>query len=65
MTVRGEALRHLAHPDVPTVSAAGLPGFGFNSGFAVMAPAGTSAAVVAKLNAEIVRALEEPARLKP
>lgn len=48
------------YPDVPTVSEAGLPGFEFNSWFAVMAPAGTPPEIVAKLNAEIVKALADP-----
>ena len=48
-------------PDVPTVSESGLPGFEFNSWFAVMAPAGTPRDVVARLNGEIVRALADPA----
>ncbi|MDP3085423.1 MAG: tripartite tricarboxylate transporter substrate-binding protein [Rubrivivax sp.] len=49
------------HPDVPTVSESGLPGFEFNSWFTVMAPAGTPADIVARLNAEIVKALADPA----
>jgi tripartite-type tricarboxylate transporter receptor subunit TctC len=48
-------------PDVPTVSESGLPGFEFNSWFAVMAPAGTPRDIVARLNSEIVRALADPA----
>ncbi len=48
-------------PDVPTVSDSGLPGFEFNSWFAVMAPAGTPRDIVARLNSEIVRALADPA----
>src|SRR5664279_2216033 len=32
-------------PDVPTVSESGLPGFFFNSWFAILAPAGPSKAV--------------------
>ena len=48
-------------PDVPTVSESGLPGFEFNSWFAVMAPAGTPRDIVARLNSEIVRALSDPA----
>ena len=47
-------------PGVPTVSESGLPGFQFNSWFAVMAPAGTPKEIVAKLNAEIVKALQDP-----
>ncbi len=49
------------YPDVPTVSETGLPGFEFNSWFAVMAPAGTPSDTVARLNAEIVKALADPA----
>jgi tripartite-type tricarboxylate transporter receptor subunit TctC len=49
------------YPDVPTVSETGLPGFEFNSWFAVLAPAGTPAAIVDKLNSEIVKALSDPA----
>ena len=48
-------------PDVPTVSESGLPGFEFNSWFAVMAPTGMPRDIVARLNSEIVRALADPA----
>src|SRR3954447_22406471 len=47
-------------PDVPTVSESGLPGFFFNSWFAIMAPAGTPKDIVARLNAEIVKAVGDP-----
>jgi len=47
-------------PDVPTVSESGLPGFEFNSWATVMAPAGTAKANIARLNAEIVKALAAP-----
>ncbi len=47
-------------PDVPTVAESGLPGFEFNSWFTVMAPAGTPKEIVAKLNAEILKALAQP-----
>ena len=46
--------------DVPTVAESGLPGFEFNSWFAVMAPAGTPKEIVARLNAEIAKALADP-----
>src|ERR1700709_2378260 len=39
-------------PDVPTVSESGLPGFFFNSWFAMLAPAGTPQEIVARLNTE-------------
>jgi tripartite-type tricarboxylate transporter receptor subunit TctC len=47
-------------PDVPTISESGLPGFVFNSWFAMLAPAGTPKAIVARLNAEVLKALEDP-----
>jgi tripartite-type tricarboxylate transporter receptor subunit TctC len=43
-------------PDVPTVDESGLPGFLFNSWFAMLAPAGTPKPIVARLNAEVVKA---------
>jgi tripartite-type tricarboxylate transporter receptor subunit TctC len=53
------ASRHPQFPDVPTVSESGLPGFEFNSWFAVMVPAGTPKDIIARLHAEIVRALAD------
>ena len=47
-------------PNAPTVSESGLPGFVFNSWFAIMAPAGTPKDVVARLNAEVKKALADP-----
>ena len=46
--------------DVPTVSESGLPGYEAAGWFGVLAPAGTPAAVVARLNAAINRILELP-----
>ena len=43
--------------DVPTVSESGLPGFFFNSWFAMLAPAGTPKEIVGRLNAEVVKAI--------
>jgi tripartite-type tricarboxylate transporter receptor subunit TctC len=51
-------------PDVPTVSESGLPGFLFNSWFAILAPAGTPKDIIAKLNAEVLKALADPGVLK-
>ena len=48
------------HPDVPTIGESGLPGFEFNSWFAIMAPAGTPKAAIARFNAEIRKALADP-----
>ena len=47
------------YPEVPTVSESGLAGFEFNSWFAVLAPAATPPEIVARLNAEIVKALAD------
>jgi tripartite-type tricarboxylate transporter receptor subunit TctC len=49
--------RHPQFADAPTIAESGLPGFEFNSWFAVMAPAGTPKDVVARLSAEVARAL--------
>jgi tripartite-type tricarboxylate transporter receptor subunit TctC len=46
-------------PEVPTISESGLPGFVFNSWFAMLAPAGTPKDIVARLNTEVVKALAD------
>ena len=46
-------------PDVPTVAEAGLPGYATSSWNGLVAPAGTPAAVIARLNAEANRALAQ------
>jgi tripartite-type tricarboxylate transporter receptor subunit TctC len=51
--------RHPQFPDVPTVSESGLPGFEFNSWFAIMVPAGTPKDIVTRLHAEVVKALAD------
>jgi len=45
-------------PDLPTLSEAGLTGFSADNWFGVMAPAGTPAAIIAKLNGDIATALD-------
>ena len=47
-----------ALPDVPTVAELGYPGFEANTSFAMMAPAGTPAAVLDRMNAEINKILQ-------
>jgi len=47
-------------PDVPTFAEAGVPGMEAGLWYGIVAPKGTPKAVVAKLNAEINRALEQP-----
>jgi tripartite-type tricarboxylate transporter receptor subunit TctC len=51
------AQRAPAAPEIPTVAEAGLPGFEAATWFAVVAPAGTPGDVLARLNAEVKRAL--------
>lgn len=66
--VRGGRLRGLAMssakrytplPDVPTIGESGLPGYVVESFYVVAAPAGTSRAIVERLNAEIARKLKD------
>ncbi|MBX3554425.1 MAG: tripartite tricarboxylate transporter substrate binding protein, partial [Pseudolabrys sp.] len=47
-------------PDVPTSIEAGLPDWQASSWFGLMAPAGTSPQIVARLQAEVVKALRQP-----
>jgi tripartite-type tricarboxylate transporter receptor subunit TctC len=46
-------------PDVPTIAEGGVPGYEVNSWSALFAPAGTPAAVVKSLNAEIGKGLRQ------
>lgn len=48
------------YPDLPTMAASGLPGFEAVVMTGVYAPLGTSAAIVSRLNQEIVRAINVP-----
>ena len=52
--------RSPALPDVPTIAEAGVPGYEATSWFGLLAPAGTPAPVVAKLNTAILKALADP-----
>jgi tripartite-type tricarboxylate transporter receptor subunit TctC len=54
------AARSPAAPDVPTVAESGLPGYEAIAWNGLLAPAGTPADVVAKLNAELKKALDAP-----
>ncbi|MBD8658008.1 tripartite tricarboxylate transporter substrate binding protein [Oxalobacteraceae sp. CFBP 13730] len=54
------AQRSPALPDVPTIAEAGVPGYEATSWFGLLAPAGTPAPVVTKLNAAILKALADP-----
>jgi tripartite-type tricarboxylate transporter receptor subunit TctC len=54
------ATRSSVLPDVPTVAAAGLPGFEVVAWNGLVAPMGTPRLIIEKLNAEIVRILHSP-----
>jgi tripartite-type tricarboxylate transporter receptor subunit TctC len=47
-------------PDVPTVAEQGLAGYDSTGWFGLVAPAGTPAPIVARLNAEVSAALNDP-----
>jgi tripartite-type tricarboxylate transporter receptor subunit TctC len=48
-------------PEMPTIGESGLPGFEFRSWFAITVPAGTPKDIIARLNAEIVKACADAA----
>ena len=45
-------------PELPTLSEAGLTGFAADSWFGIMVPTGTPRDIIAKLNADVVKALD-------
>ena len=47
-------------PDVPTLQEAGLKGFDIQTWYGILAPAGTPPAMVAKLNAEMLKVIKSP-----
>jgi tripartite-type tricarboxylate transporter receptor subunit TctC len=52
--------RSAAAPDIPTVDESGVPGFGYAAWVGYLAPAATPRDVVAKLNTDIIRAINAP-----
>ncbi len=56
--------RDNAMPDVPTVAEAGFPWFKVDTWYGVLAPAGTPAPVINRLNAALVKMLNDPATRK-
>jgi tripartite-type tricarboxylate transporter receptor subunit TctC len=52
--------RSAALPDVPTIAEQGYPGYEATNWYAYVAPAKTAQNIVARLNAEVVRALRDP-----
>ena len=49
--------RSAAFPDVPTIAESGVPGYDYTSWYGILAPAGTPKAIIARLNAVTVKAL--------
>jgi len=47
-------------PDIPTLAEAGVPSYLYDSWFALMAPAGTPAAIINKVNRDVVAILNVP-----
>jgi tripartite-type tricarboxylate transporter receptor subunit TctC len=52
--------RSPALPNLPTIAESGVPGFEYSPWYGVFAPAGTSAAVLAKIHAALNKVLEDP-----
>ena len=56
----GSARRSSAMPDLPTMQEAGVPGFDYSAWAGFLAPAGTPAPIIQKLNADLTRVLNLP-----
>ena len=52
--------RSPALPEVPTIAESGIPGFDATAWYCLMAPAGTPAAIVQRVNAALTKALAAP-----
>jgi tripartite-type tricarboxylate transporter receptor subunit TctC len=61
LLAQSTAVRSSSLADVPTFAEAGIQGLVFDQWIGVFVPAGTPAAIAARLNAEIGKALQEPA----
>ncbi|MDP1537787.1 MAG: tripartite tricarboxylate transporter substrate binding protein [Burkholderiales bacterium] len=60
----GSAKRSPAAPDIPTVAESGLKGFQYVTWYALLAHAGVPRDIIARINAESVKALSEPEMAK-
>jgi len=54
------AKRSVAAPEVPTIAEAGVPGFEVLNWYGIVAPSKTPAAIVQRLNGELVKTLKAP-----
>jgi len=55
----GSSKRSVAAPEVPTVAESGIPGFQYATWYGLFAPVATPKDVIAKLNAETVRIMQD------
>lgn len=56
----GSRVRSALMPDLPTMAEAGFPGFEISSWYPLFAPTGTPPEIITRLNAVVVRALNDP-----
>ncbi len=54
------AKRSLAAPELPTIAESGVPGYESSTWFALLAPAGTSRAIIGQLNAMLTKIAQSP-----
>jgi tripartite-type tricarboxylate transporter receptor subunit TctC len=52
--------RSAALPEVPTVAEAGLPDFDVTTWYGLLAPSATPRPIIARINAELIRVMQEP-----
>jgi tripartite-type tricarboxylate transporter receptor subunit TctC len=52
--------RSTSLPELPTMIEAGVPGYQAGTWYGILAPAGTSSAIVARLNSELLKVLANP-----
>jgi tripartite-type tricarboxylate transporter receptor subunit TctC len=57
----GSDRRSNEFPDVPTISESGVPGFEAKSWFGLVAPAGTPAEIIKKINEDVIKVISDPA----
>ena len=56
----GSKQRSAIAPEIPTINESGLPGYEMSSWFGLLAPAGTPAALVSRLQQEIAKIFKQP-----
>jgi tripartite-type tricarboxylate transporter receptor subunit TctC len=61
LIAQSSATRSASLPDIPTFEQAGIAGIAIDQWLGIAAPTGTPPAIIARLNAEIAKALSDPA----